>query len=195
MHVRPPRKIDSCSRRHNNGSKLESSADLLFLPRICYSCPDLPRFVIPAQICPDLLFLAKSVVPTVSQCQVVSTQRWQLAQIKDSRTIFTIIETFQHLPSYLKFHFQHSKRATAILVGFPLEGAPPSREAPSDDTVWSLSLGWVVVASSALVADKGGSFPTRWETPGTPWCHPSLQSPFLQTRVMQSSPASKFLPL
>ena len=167
MHVRPPRKIDSCSRRRNNGSKLESSADLLFLPRICYSCP-------------DLLFLAKSVVPTVSQCQVVSTQRWQLAQIKDSRTIFTIIETFQHLPSYFKFHFQHSKRATAILDGFPGEGAQPSREAPSDDTVWSLSSGWVVApASSALVADKGGSFPTIWETPGTPWCHPSLQSPFL----------------
>ena len=51
MHVRPPRKIDSCSRRHNNGSKLESSADLLFLPRICYSCPDLLFLHRFAQIC------------------------------------------------------------------------------------------------------------------------------------------------
>ena len=193
MHVRPPRKIDSCSRRHNNGSKLESSADLLFLPRICYSCPDLLFLHRFAQICyswQNLLF------PQSASVKWFQHKGGQLAQIKDSRTIFTIIETFQHLPSYLKFHFQHSKRATAILVGFPLEGAQPSREAPSDDTVWSLSSGWVVApASSALVADKGGSFPTRWETPGTPWCHPSLQSPFLQTRFLQSSPASKFLPL
>ena len=76
MHVRPPRKIDSCSRRHNNGSKLESSADLLFLPRICYSCSDLPRFVIPAQICYSCTDLLRFVIPgkiCCSHSQLVSS--------------------------------------------------------------------------------------------------------------------------
>ena len=85
-----------------------SPEDLLFLPRfaqICYSCPDLLRFVIPGKIC-------------CSHSQLVSsgfnTKVARLAQIKDSRTIFTIIETFQHLPSYFKFHFHHSKLYKAL---------------------------------------------------------------------------------
>ena len=143
MHVRPPRKIDSCSRRHNNGSKLESSADLLFLPRICYSCPDLLFLHRFAQICyswQNLLF------PQSASVKWFQHKGGQLAQIKDSRTIFTIIETFQHLPSYLKFHFQHSKRATAILVGFPLEGAAKQR-----GSIW-----WHCVVSLLWLGGSGG---------------------------------------
>ena len=101
-------------------------------PQICYFCEGFVilalRFVVPAQICSDL---PKFVIPTkiwplqrAGSRQVVKHKGDQFAQvkkgdwlpqIKGSEIFFEIIEAFQHLPSYFKFHFQISKKATVFL--------------------------------------------------------------------------------
>ena len=118
-------KIDSCSR--HNGRKLESSPDLLFL---------LLGFVIPAQICSDLLFLHKSVIPSshVSARVKWSNTKVGCWQIKGG-IIFTMIETF---PAY--FRFQLSKRATASEADRQLRMM----------TLCGLSSGWMMVGRHCI---------------------------------------------
>ena len=158
--------------------------------QICYFCSDLLFLHKSAQMicysCTNLLFTVHT-----SSCQVVKHKGGPLLadQRQDHLHNYWNIPLLFQIPAFKESNSQRSRQA-----------------APHDDTVWSLiwlddggtPLHWwhqctavywwhQRIASQRQI--KGGSFPTRCETPGTPWCHPSLKSPFLL-----SSASSKIVP-
>ena len=171
-HVRPPR-------RYAQDRQLFTTAQqwvqIGILGRFVISAGDLlflPRFAQICYSCQNLLF------PQSARVKWRNTKVTGLPRSKaaEPSSQFNSLKLFNIFPLISNSIFEREQQ--------------PSKSGsltPSDDTVWSLH--------RQPVSDKRSSFPNRCETPGTPWCHPSLQSPFLQTQFLQSSPASQVLPL